>query len=714
LAEAVEASPRRQLTWRGDELQQVLDAAGVGVWDWDVRTGALAWTESLEPLHGLEPGTFDGTLESFLSAIHPDDLPAVQEAIGRALDGGAGFRTEFRVASLDGRTRWVAGLGRVHRDADGQAERLLGVGLDITERKEAEESERRARREAERAAAQLVERTREAGLGADVGAALTAPAPLERQLQRCAEAMVSNLDAAFARIWALNDVTQVLELRASAGMYTHLDGPHGRVPVGKFKIGLIAEERQPHLTNEVVGDPRVGDQEWAQREGMIAFAGYPLMVDDRVLGVMAMFSRHALGDDTLRALASVADEVAIGIERARVETERNELLRRLDAERSRLHDVFQAAPAMIGVLRGPDHVFELANEPFRKLIGGRDFIGKPLLEAFPEAANQPTTQLLRQVYASGEPFIGNEVPSQVDRDGDGVPEEAYFNFVYQPTRDADGEVDGIFIHAVDVTEQVVARRRVEQQAAEIAALNAGLEQRVAERTAELEASNKELESFCYSVSHDLRAPLRSIDGFSIALLEDYADKLDEEGQDNLQRIRANSQRMGQLIDDLLNLSRLTRQEMSREPVDLSAMAERLLAELRERDPGRAVTVAVEPGLSADADPRLMQVALGNLLSNAWKFTSRRAGASIQFGANSGNGPTVFYVRDNGAGFDMAYVDKLFGAFQRLHAATEFEGTGIGLATVQRVVRRHGGRVWADAAPDQGATFYFTLEPEKSA
>jgi signal transduction histidine kinase len=679
MAEAVgTASSRAASAVEGVDLRAVLGEVGVEVWDWNVGAGSL----------GTDVG-------AFLATVHPDDRPAAENAIGRALADGSPFRLDLRVLAPEGRERFVEGSGRVVRGSDGRPARVVGAAVDVTDRKEA--------------ALQLAERTNEAGLGADIGAALTDRASLDSQLQRCAESMVRNLGAAFARIWTLNEKTQMLELRASAGMYTHLDGPHGRVPVGKFKIGLIALERLPHLTNEVVGDPRVGDQEWASREGMAAFAGYPLLVDDRVVGVMAMFARHKLGDDTLRALASVADSIAIGIDRSRAEHDRDELIRRLAAERARLHDVFQRAPALIAVLRGPEHVFELVNDPFEQLVGERDFVGKPLLEAFPEAAEQPTTRLLDEVYRTGEPFVGNEVLSEVDRDGS--REEGYFNFLYQPLRDADGNVDGIFLHAVDVTEQVVARRRVEQQAAEIAALNETLELRVRERTAALEAANKELESFCYSVSHDLRAPLRSIDGFSIALLEDYADQLDEEGRDNLQRIRANSQRMGQLIDDLLLLSRLTRQEMVSEQVDLSAMAERLVADLRERHPGRAIDVVVQPGLAADGDPRLLEVALGNLISNAWKFTSKRPEARVEIGAGGAGGPIVYHVRDNGAGFDMAYADKLFGAFQRLHAASEFEGTGVGLATVQRVVRRHGGRVWAEGAVDRGATFYFTLEPD---
>lgn len=225
---------------------------------------------------------------------------------------------------------------------------------------------------------------------------------------------------------------------------------------------------------------------------------------------------------------------------------------------------------------------------------------------------------------------------------------------------------------------------------------------------ELEATNRELESFSYSVSHDLRAPLRSIDGFSQILLEDYADSLDEEGTDYLGRVRAASRRMGHLIDDLLTLSRTARASLRREQVNISEIAEGVASELQRRDPEREVEFVITREVRADGDPRLLRVALENLLGNAWKFTARTPAAKIEFGASWSGGRAAYFVRDNGAGFDMSYAGKLFGAFQRLHSPEEFEGTGIGLATVQRVIRRHGGDVWAEAEVDRGATFFFTL------
>jgi signal transduction histidine kinase len=259
---------------------------------------------------------------------------------------------------------------------------------------------------------------------------------------------------------------------------------------------------------------------------------------------------------------------------------------------------------------------------------------------------------------------------------------------------------------VETFNQMLAR--IQKQTTELQRAHDELEERVVDRTARLEAANKELEAFSYSVSHDLRAPLRGIDGFSQALLEDYSDRLDAEGKDYLQRVRAASQRMAQLIDDILNLSRLTRGEMRRETVDLSALARLTAIELQKSEPNRKIDFVISEGIQVNGDPRLLQIALENLLGNAWKFTGKRPRATIEVGQRRDNGKPVYFVRDDGAGFDMTYAGKMFGAFQRFHAGTDFKGTGIGLATVQRIVHRHGGHIWAEGKVGQGATFYFTL------
>jgi PAS domain S-box-containing protein len=261
-------------------------------------------------------------------------------------------------------------------------------------------------------------------------------------------------------------------------------------------------------------------------------------------------------------------------------------------------------------------------------------------------------------------------------------------------KDEKGRVLGVFAAARDVTAQKLA------------------EQEINRRTAELQVANQELEAFSYSVSHDLRAPLRAIDGFSLALMEDCADRLDETGKDYLNRVRAATQRMGHLIDDMLELSRIARMEMRHEAVDLSGLAVEVLEELQKGDRQRKVAWQVEPGMTVMGDARLLRVVLTNLLGNAWKYTGRQPEPRIEFGSRTNaSGAIEYFIRDNGAGFDMAYASKLFGPFQRLHTMSEFPGTGVGLAIVQRIIHRHGGEVHGEGVPDQGAIFYFSL-PER--
>jgi len=310
-------------------------------------------------------------------------------------------------------------------------------------------------------------------------------------------------------------------------------------------------------------------------------------------------------------------------------------------------------------------------------------VGKSDFDFFPHA--QLSYEKEQEIIRSGKPLVDEE-ERIVWPDG----RETWVSTTKIPLPDQSGQIIGTFGISRDITE----RKR-----AEVALQKAKLE---------LEAANKELEAFSYSVSHDLRSPLRTIDGFSQALLQDYADQLPAEGQNYLTRVRAAAQRMGQLIDDLLNLSKVTRAPMKLVPVDLSGLAQGIVAELQRTQPERQVNFSLTPNLKARGDPGLLQAVLENLLNNAWKFTSKREQAEIEFGSKSEKDETVYFIRDNGAGFDMTYAGKLFGAFQRLHAMTEYSGTGIGLATVQRIINRHGGRIWAEGAVDQGATFFFTL------
>lgn len=328
------------------------------------------------------------------------------------------------------------------------------------------------------------------------------------------------------------------------------------------------------------------------------------------------------------------------------------------------------------VVTDPEGRIQTVNRAAAEAFGG-ETIGRPLASLF-------ASQLRTEVVRDAEVVL-------LTRDGGRMP-ALFSSTVF---RGGDGRLRGYIGVAKDIT----ARKRSEEAllSAKIAA----------------EASNRELETFSYSVAHDLRAPLRAVDGFSQLLLAEYAGKLDEAGKDYLNRVRQGSKRMGHLIDDLLNLSRIARSAVRPENVDMSALAASIGEELAKSEPGRSVEFVVAPNVRAWGDANLLRVTLVNLLGNAWKYTSRHPRARIEFGAEARGGSTVYFVRDDGAGFDMALAKRLFEPFTRLHAASEFEGTGIGLATVQRVISRHGGRIWAESAVERGAVFYFTLWERKS-
>lgn len=393
---------------------------------------------------------------------------------------------------------------------------------------------------------------------------------------------------------------------------------------------------------------------------------------------------------------------------SRVEKMEMELLLRmqgLQTANKRLRDseifldsIIDNLPSMIFVKDAKELRFILLNKAGQKLLGysQADLAGKNDYDFFPREQADFFVNKDRQMLQDGVLLDIPEEPIQTRNHG-----TRFLHTKKIPIFDSSGNPNYLLGISEDITERKAAEEEIRE-------LNFRLQQKIRE----LESVNQELESFSYSVSHDLRAPLRAIDGFSREVLETYNDSLDAQGQDQLRRVRAASQRMGHLIDDLLKLARITRTEMQRSEVDLSAIAREIFSEQQRQEPRDRIEVSIAPNLRVHADPNLMRVALDNLLGNARKFSGRRNDPRIEFGSQRQDDETVFFVRDNGAGFDMAYADKLFGAFQRLHPASEFEGTGIGLATVQRIIRRHGGHIWAQAQINSGATFFFTL-PRKN-
>jgi len=408
----------------------------------------------------------------------------------------------------------------------------------------------------------------------------------------------------------------------------------------------------------------------------------------------------------------------ISIARRRAEAE---LLR----HRTVFENLFESLPGLYLVL-APDLKIVAVSDAYLKATMTKrgEILGRNLFEVFPDNPDDPAATGTSNLRASLDRVRRTASADTMAiqkydiRRPDSTFEERYWSPINSPVLGVDRRIEYIIHRVEDVTEFV---RQKSQPAGNTAAMRARMEQMEAEifqssqkvqaANQQLKAANQELEAFSYSVSHDLRAPLRSIDGFGQALLEDCASRLDDQGRHYLNRIRSSTQHMGQLIDDLLKLSRATRTEIRREPVDLTQLAQSVFTGLEIAEPGRKVECRVQASMVVNGDPRLLRIVLENLIGNAWKFTSRTAQARIDMASfPDGADNRAYYVRDNGAGFDMAYVDKLFGVFQRLHSPAEFPGTGIGLATVQRIIHRHGGRAWAESEGGKGASFYFTLGP----
>ena len=419
----------------------------------------------------------------------------------------------------------------------------------------------------------------------------------------------------------------------------------------------------------------------------------PLRKEAKVIGVLSIqsYRPNAYTEDALEALQALADHCGGALERIRAEAELNE-----SNERLRLALAASKMGTWSRELNGSDHL--RWSPELERIFGLHPGEFRGTEQAFLDLVHADDREPVRQA-------IARAIETRSDC-------EVEFRFSARPGApgwmlargrvysDASGKPIRLAGVGIDITEQKQAQQ-------EIVRLNTDLERRVRERTAQLEAINKELEAFCYSVSHDLRAPLRSIRGFSEVLLERYAAKLDAKGQEFLRRACQSSLHMDKLIEDLLKLSRVTRADLQRQPVNLSALAESIAAELQKAGAERRAEFVIAPNLEAHGDERLLRVVLDNLLRNAWKFTGKQPKPRIEFGLADEPSP-AFFVRDNGAGFDVGYANRLFGVFQRLHSASEFPGTGVGLATVQRIINRHGGKVWATGAVHQGATFYFTL------
>ncbi len=674
-----------------EQLRLVLQASLMGTFDVDLVSGETRWNEQEFGLLGLNPGQEPACPETFFRYVHPEDGAALREKWKAASTCGK-LDAEFRIIRADGKMRWLAVKGQLidtNQTAESvpdnpkQGLRFMGVNFDITAHRLAIEALRKSElrfRSIFDHAATGIAITDCTGLFIQSNAAY-------RRLIGYSSSELSHME--FQTLLHPPDrernmafIRQLLEGAIPSfeieNNYVHKNG--NLVSVHKYVSVLRDNRGQPTHIIALVSDIT----QRKKTEDVLRFLG---QCDARSSG-------QAFFPELARYLAHVLNMDYVCIDRL----EEGQLSAQTLA-------VFHNGTFQNNMS------YTLKDTPCGAVVGQR-------ICCYPRNVRDLFAKDLVLQELQAESYLGTTLWS-----AQGKPIGLIAVIGRKPLEDArlaEGILQLVAVRAAGELERQQAEQAITQ-------LNTELEQRVRARTSELAATNLELEAFCYSVSHDLRAPLRSMDGFSQALLEDYGPQLDGAGQDFLHRIRSSSQRMARLIDDLLNLSRLTRSQMRCQPVNLSALAQSAVADLRQAEPDRTVEVRIAPDLVVSGDPVLLRAALSNLLQNAWKFTAKNPAAVIEVGQTDIAPPPVltppssllsplsspppspaFFVRDNGVGFDMQYADKLFTPFQRLHAMTDFPGSGIGLATVQRVIHRHNGRVWFTSAPGQGATFYFTI------
>ena len=647
-----------------DLLAQAEKLGKVGGWEFDIDNKQQTWTDQVYEIHELD-ATNRPTVDQGINFYTPASRPVIERAVQRAIEQGEPFDLELEIITAKGNLRSVHAIGK----ADSARRKISGFFQDITERKQAEEALLQSRRAALNMMTDAVEARDRSELMSKALRLknLVFDASMSANSIADLNGVITEANEAFVRVWGFSSKDDVV----------------GK-PIPHFlndqneAVGIItALNNTGHWEGDYTGKKKDGST--------FIVNGLATTIKDEkgtVIGYQSACMNATEQREAQKELKKHRDHLE------QLVAERTTDLKKSEERFRTMADFTYDWEYWIGMDRRMQYI-----SPSCERVTGfppASFYQDPL---FINTIIHPDDRQSFEKHID-KYHIGDKHKESCEMELRIVDKNGCVKWIAHlctPVMGDDRAHLGRRVSNRDITE----RKRAEEE--------------LRRQSAVLEASNHELESFAYSVSHDLRAPLRTIDGFSQIIMDDYSAKVDEQGRDYLQRIKSATQKMGQLIDDMLKLSRITRQELKREEVDLSMMARKISAELSKNQPERQVEFVIKPGCTGACDRQLIGIALENLIGNSWKYSSRHPSAKIEFGATEKDGKTVYFVRDDGAGFDPVYADKLFAPFQRLHTASEFQGNGIGLATIQRIVRKHGGSVWAEGQVEKGATFYFTLE-----
>lgn len=712
-------------------LRETGHIAKVGGWSFDPTTGEGYWTEEVARIHELD-GTLRASMNEGLNFYTGDSRRRIESCVNAAIEKAEPYDLELNLVTARGNSKWVRTIGHPLVE-NGKVVRVQGSFQDITEKKLAE---------------------RRMAIQVAVSRVLSLSASLAEAAPGVLGAICEAESWDFGGLWLMD--AEKRELRCHAVWRRPglpLDALEEKTRAitfakGRGLPGRVWEAGDTLLSADLAGDRNFPRGPLAVEAGLSSGMGFPIMLGGEVAGVLDFLSAEKRAPDPklnetfdvigrqlgLFMQRSLAQEQVLRLNaelelRVKDRTAQLEVANvELQRSRATFVNLFESLPGLYLVL-APDFTIVAVSDAYLKatMTTREGIVGKRLFEIFPDNPADRNADGVANLRASLERVLAKGAPDTMAiqkydvRTPAGIYEEHYWSPINSPVLGVDRRVEYVIHRVEDVTEFVrhKAKARPEPPGDEMQARLQQMEaeiyvssQNVKMANVQLEAANRELEAFSYSVSHDLRAPLRAVDGFSQALVEDYGAMLPEEGRHFLATIRSETQRMGDLIDDLLTFSRLSRVELDRLPVDTVSLVCGIVSDLRAEFPDRKLDFRLGELPVCDGDRSLLRQVWVNLLSNAVKYSGRREDAVVEAGSyRDENGVVVYFVKDNGAGFDMRYAHKLFGVFQRLHRAEDYEGTGVGLAIVQRVVHRHGGRVWAQAAVNEGASFYFTLNQQ---